>query len=281
MRLGHRNCIAFFYFFYMIRANFTTELDMQAFTEQDLERYNELLEGHSIYNRIQTLSHLKVFMKHHVYCVWDFMSLLKFLQSEIAPVTVPWMPSDQSDIQRLINEIVVEEETDVMPGGGYTSHFEIYLEAMKEIAADITPVNFFLASLGRDSLEESLKCLPEPSRVFTEKTFSFIQPGKAHLAAVAFCIGRENIIPVMFSSLLEKCGVSESEAPMFHYYLKRHIEIDGDKHGPMALNLLNDLCGQDTDKILEARQAADEAIQARLSFMDLVELEMDASLQFA
>ena len=251
---------------------------MQAFTEEDLEKYQKLLDSHSIYSRIQNLEHLKVFMTHHVYCVWDFMSLLKTLQSELTPVSMPWMPSDDSEIQRLINEIVLEEETDELPDGTFTSHFKMYLNAMEEVGADTGEVKSFLDSVRKNGLDESLKMLPEASQAFTTKTFSFIQPGKAHIAAVAFCIGRESIIPAMFTSLLEKCGISKDDAPMFHYYLERHIEIDGEKHGPMALNLLNKLCGSDADKILEARSVADKAVQARVEFMDSLEQCLEHSL---
>jgi hypothetical protein len=251
---------------------------MQAFSEEDLSRFQNLLDGHSIYKKIESLDNLRTFMKYHVFCVWDFMSLLKSLQNELAPATTPWMPSKISNTQRLINEIVVEEETDTLPSGGYSSHFEIYLKAMEEVGADISQVNFFLSQLSKGDLEQSFKLIPGPSRAFTEKTFSFIQAGKPHLAAVAFCIGRESIIPVMFTNLLEKCGVSEQEAPMFHYYLKRHIEIDGDKHGPMALSLLNELCGDDPDKIMEARTAAEHAVEARVVFMDAVENELSSPI---
>lgn len=247
---------------------------MQAFKEEDLEQFQDALDNHIIYSKIDSLENLKTFMKHHVYCVWDFMSLLKSLQNDLAPTTVPWMPSGNANTQRLINEIVVEEETDSLPEGGYTSHFEIYLKSMTEVGADIAPIRLFLASLKKMNLQEALLQLPTPSRIFTEKTFSFIQEGKPHMAAVAFCIGRESIIPVMFRRLLEQCQISEKDAPVFHYYLKRHIEIDGDKHGPMALTLLNELCGNDPDKISEARQAAKEAVQARVAFMDAVLKEL-------
>jgi hypothetical protein len=252
---------------------------VKAFAEIDLERYQIQLDNHTVYEKIETLADLRLFMEHHVYCVWDFMSLLKFLQSELTPVSIPWMPSEDSEVQRLINEIVVEEETDELPNGTFTSHFNMYLEAMKEVGADILKVKTFLNNIKTQGLAESLISLPGPSKEFTFKTFSFIKSGNPHIAAVAFCIGRESIIPVMFSRLIEKCGIAPAEAPMFHYYLQRHIEIDGEKHGPMALNLLNKLCGDDPDKIVEARQTAEEAVAARVKFMDDLQKELEAQPQ--
>lgn len=46
----------------------------------------------------------------------------------------------------------------------------------------------------------------------------------------------------MFSSLLSKLGISAETAPTFYYYLERHIHLDGDEHGPMALHLVDTLC---------------------------------------
>ena len=42
------------------------------------------LESHPIYAAVQTLDDLRVFMQHHVYSVWDFMSFIKYPQNEVA-----------------------------------------------------------------------------------------------------------------------------------------------------------------------------------------------------
>ena len=67
------------------------------------------LEEHPVYAKVQDLSGLRVFMQHHVFSVWDFMSLLKALQRELAPAETPWLPGRFSSAQRFINEIVLEE----------------------------------------------------------------------------------------------------------------------------------------------------------------------------
>ena len=76
-----------------------------------------------------------------MYAVWDFMSLLKYLQNALAPAKVPWVPPAFPEAARLINEIVLDEETDTMTTcqsklGEPMSHFELYLTAMEEIRAD-------------------------------------------------------------------------------------------------------------------------------------------------
>ncbi len=72
----------------------------------------------------------------------------------------------------------------------------------------------------------------------------------------------------MFRSLLQKTGVSESQAPIFHFYLNRHIHLDEDFHAPLSLRLLNGLCGDDEAKVEEAIEAANVAVNARLAFWD-------------
>jgi hypothetical protein len=47
------------------------------------------LEAHPIYAALETVQDLAAFMQHHVYSVWDFMSLIKYLQSAVAPARWP------------------------------------------------------------------------------------------------------------------------------------------------------------------------------------------------
>ena len=84
-----------------------------------------------------------------MYSVWDFMSLLKALQQHAAPAAVPWLPGGNGPVQRFINEIVWQEESDEVPADGgvqYLSHFEMYLAAMREVGADVSAVESFLDS---------------------------------------------------------------------------------------------------------------------------------------
>jgi Txe/YoeB family toxin of Txe-Axe toxin-antitoxin module len=54
-----------------------------------INEYRSLLENHSLLvtNTIQSISDLRIFMKHHVFAVWDFMSLLKNIQRNIWQIT--------------------------------------------------------------------------------------------------------------------------------------------------------------------------------------------------
>ena len=104
------------------------------------------LEKHPVFESLRNLQDLRVFMEHHVFAVWDFMSLLKALQEKIAPHGSPWLPSPNPHVVRLVNEIVLEEESDVASPKNpqdFASHFEIYLKSMKEVAASSRQIDAF------------------------------------------------------------------------------------------------------------------------------------------
>jgi hypothetical protein len=230
------------------------------------------LEAHPIYAAVNTLDDLRVFMQHHVYSVWDFMSLIKYLQNEIAPARWPWTPRGDASVQRFINELVLEEETDIaLPGQeGYTSHFMLYLEAMREIGADAAIPERFVQKVAEQGVDTALCAglAPAPSAAFTRTTFDFLVSGKPHTVAAALALGREHVIPSMFRAFLSRMAVTEAQAPSFHYYLNRHVHLDEDFHAPLSLRLLAALCDNDPGKWREAEAAAETAVNARMLFWD-------------
>lgn len=244
---------------------------MKEISSDILLSFKTRLEDHPVYDAVQSLEDLRIFMQHHLYSVWDYMSLIKYLQSVIAPTQYPWVPLGDASVRRFVNELVMEEESDESnKHGEFSSHFELYLEAMNEIGADTSRGRSFVNEVISSGIDAALTGphIPEPSRAFTSQTFTSIKRNKAHEVAAALALGREHIIPCMFSSLLRKMNVSAKEAPIFHYYLKRHVELDGDSHGPLSLRLLNGLCKGDENKIEEAVIAANTAVKTRLQFWD-------------
>jgi hypothetical protein len=237
-----------------------------------IESLRVKLEAHPIYASVRTLDDLRVFMQHHVYSVWDFMSLIKYLQNEVAPARWPWTPRGDASVQRFINELVLEEETDLaLPGQeGHTSHFLLYLAAMREIGADADIPDRFVQKVAEQGIDAALGSglAPAPSAAFTRSTFDFLASGKPHTVAAALALGREHVIPSMFRAFLTRMGVSEAEAPSFHYYLNRHVHLDEDFHAPLSLRLLAALCGDDAGKWREAEVAAEDAVNARILFWD-------------
>jgi hypothetical protein len=226
-----------------------------------IQEHRSLLENHSLLvtNTIQTIEDLRVFMKYHVFAVWDFMSLLKTMQHSVVPSTYLWLPTagTRSDAARLINEIVLCEESDRTPdGNGTISHFDLYLQAMLEVGADIQPITEYLKRVEQTGVHWSA---PKEVQFFVDSTFDSIHKG-AHCAAASFCFGRESVIPDMFKLILRQLNISNTEAPKFHYYLERHIEVDGDDHGPAAEVLVNYFCKDDPVLVHEAEQAAVKAL---------------------
>ncbi len=241
---------------------------------QDLAREcRARLEQHPIYGALRTLSDLRAFMAHHVYSVWDFMSLIKYLQQAVAPARWPWVPGRDPEVQRFINELVLEEESDqALPAQGvtHTSHFSLYLAAMREVDADAGPAERFVSRVEKEGLPAVLRGegVPPPARRHLGVTFGFIAEDKPHCVAAALALGREHVIPGMFRAFLKGLGVAEASAPAFYYYLNRHVHLDEDFHAPLSLRLLSALCGGDAGKWREAEEAARRAVAARLEFWD-------------
>ena len=246
-----------------------------------LSALSEELEQHPLFSRIESLEDLRFFMQYHVYAVWDFMSLLKKLQQAYAPHGAPWLPSPENGrLIRFINEIVMEEESDLSFGSeseNYSSHFEIYLESMKEVQCPVDEVLSFMGRIRDRGLEDGLNYdkVPSPSRKFMRHTFEVINAGRPHEVAASFALARESVIPLMFKRILKLTKVSKQDAPVFHYYLERHAELDGDHHGPMAKRILEELCAGDPTKEEEVLAQAKLSIQARVSFWDEVLHELD------
>ena len=240
-------------------------------TSSIVREAQQRLAAHPIYAAVATIDDLRCFMQHHVYSVWDFMSLIKHLQGMVAPASCPWNAAGDASVRRFVNELVLEEESDEHPvNGGYTSHFDLYLSAMEEVGADTVPVRAFVDRVRRDGIDAALQqsAIPEPSRRFTRTTFDLISAQRPHLAAAALAIGREHIVPCMFRAILQRIGVNDERAPMFHAYLNRHVHLDEDFHAPLSLRLLNSLCAGDPVKIGQAVDASQRAIAARMTLWD-------------
>ena len=237
-------------------------MDIQSLLEPARARLNE----HPVYAAIETVDDLRCFMEHHVYSVWDFMSLVKTLQAATAPTTTPWRPQGDSAVRRFINELVLEEESDrAWPGdesSGFCSHFELYQQAMREVGADPGACVKFVDQASREGVGQALAQadIPLPSRRFTRATFDFIASGRSHEVAAALAVGREHIIPAMFRGILKRFGIATDEAPVFHYYLNRHVHLDEDFHAPMSIRLMEALCANDPIKEAQAAEAGRRAV---------------------
>lgn len=226
---------------------------------------------HPIYNICNTIEDLHIFMEAHVFAVWDFMSLLKAMQNKLTCTHVPWIPNQYKRSARFINEIVLGEESDKY-GNAVLSHFEIYLRAMRESGASVSAIETLLKLCNEDVLWNKALLLcnaPKSAQNFVEKTFSIIDGDQLHCIAAAFTFGREDIIPEMFREFINKQDEHlKQKLKTLHWYFERHISIDADEHGPMALEMIKEICGSDLTKWSEAQDAAETAIRARITLWD-------------
>ena len=242
-------------------------------TSAEMQCMRAQLADHPLYGAVQQLSDLRCFMEHHVYSVWDFMSLLKHLQGLLAPTGHPWLPSPDPRLRRFINELVLEEESDCVADEGgerYLSHFELYLEAMAEVGADCARPRRFIEEVSCAGVDVALRGphIPEPSRLFCTHTFAALASGRGYVVAAALAFGREQVIPAMFRGLLARLAVRRRRAPRFYDYLERHIALDEGFHGPLALQLVERLCAGDPQRLQQAADAARAAVRARLALWD-------------
>ncbi len=242
---------------------------------------NQLL-NHSLYQKINTPEQLQIFMEHHVFAVWDFMSLLTSLQEILTKTTNPWLPVGDPETRYLINEIVLAEETDINKQGKRQSHFEMYLDAMDAAGASRAKVEELLMQVthGTDIfLVIATSKLPVSIKQFLKHTFEVVYSREPHKIASAFTFGREGLIPEMFSSIIGKVqnNFPEDDLSQFKYYFDRHIELDGDEHGPMAFKMVEDLCGNDARKWEEVKETAKTSLQSRLELWNGIEAEIEAT----
>ncbi|MGV9269766.1 DUF3050 domain-containing protein [Kitasatospora sp. NPDC003701] len=228
--------------------------------------------GHTVYGGLTSIGHVRTFLDRHVFAVWDFMSLLKSLQRELTCVDVPWVPNGPTASRRLINDIVLVEESDEL-GEGFTSHFELYVEGMRQAGADPAPVEAFLELLRAGTpVPEALKTagVPQAAVDFTTTTWEIIENAPVHCRAAAFAFGREDLIPDMFAQVI-KIDDPDGALTVFKDYLARHIEVDGEQHTPMAMQMLIDLCGEDDAKWTACADTVRLALQARVQLWTAIE----------
>ncbi|MDR2259463.1 MAG: DUF3050 domain-containing protein [Azoarcus sp.] len=229
------------------------------------------MRHHRVFSLLHGIEDLRIFMSWHVFAVWDFMSLVKRLQAEFTSLSLPWTPPRSAETARLINEIILGEETDIAPQNRHLSHYELYITAMEEIGADTRQIKTFMDLMATTTpVGEALKIVNAPSAVtdFVTATISLATQGSVEQVLGSFVFGREDAIPEMFQSLLHTWHIDEKIAPIFVFYLQRHIELDTNEHGPAALRMLADQANGNVDSINMALESAIAAIEQRIKLWD-------------
>ena len=240
----------------------------------DLGDARDRLVGHRLYGLVNSPDRMRQFMEQHVFAVWDFQCLLKALQRRFTCTTTPWLPTPDREARRLVNEIVLDEESDELPEGGHASHFELYVESMEAAGADTRPVERMLAALGDGAtVSEALAAAGVAPAVanFVRTTFAIIDSDSTPAIAAAFTYGREDVIPDMFRHLVTALAEQDPAAwGRFRFYLERHIAHDDAKHAPICRRIVASLCGDDEAKWAAASRTARQCLEARIALWDAI-----------
>jgi hypothetical protein len=241
-----------------------------------IQSQKQQLLDHPLYEKVNTVEDLHFFLENHVFAVWDFMSLLKALQNKLTCTTTPWFATPYPETRYLINEIVLAEESDLSIDGRRLSHFEMYIEAMQDCGAKTTGINQFLVEV--NSLQNIFVAIKKSDlhpniKAFLDFTFRVIEEGKPHEIAAAFTFGREDLIPSMFTEILKnfQTNFPSNDWNKLIYYFERHIELDADEHGPMAMTMISELCGEDQKKWSEVEAVSILALEKRIGLWDAIE----------
>lgn len=249
-----------------------------------IQPQKQQLLQHSLYEKIKTIENLNCFLENHVFAVWDFMSLLKALQAKLTCTTTPWFATKNPETRYLINEIVLAEETDLTIDGRRQSHYEMYMEAMEACGANTSGIEAFLSEL--NSLHNIYVAIKKSNlhpniKAFLDFTFRVIDEGKTHQIAAAFTFGREDLIPSMFTVILKnfQANFPETDLSKLIYYFERHIELDADEHGPMAMKMITELCGTDAQKWADVEAVSILALEKRIGLWDAIEEQIISKME--
>ncbi len=246
--------------------------------ENELAPLRQKLNEHKLYKSLKTVEDIKIFMEQHVFAVWDFMSLLKALQNHLTTTSLPWTPAPNPATARFINEIVLGEESDVNELGEPKSHYEMYLDAMEQIHAKTDTIKLFITCIENNlSINEAAKKagINEEALKFMQFTFDVIDTHEPHKIASAFTFGREDVIPDMFFQIINQSEMGSDSFSKLTYYLNRHIELDGDEHGPLSLKMIQELCGTDSQKWGDVLEVAKQSLEQRLALWDSITMKIE------
>ena len=251
--------------------------------ESNKKKLNDLkrrITAHPLFANKLKPKHICKFMESHIFAVWGFMSILKSLQKMITPNNLPWMPNKntKNGLVNFVNEIILCEESDYIEGIGFVSHFEIYLLAMKNMGAKTDQLDKFTTRISDKGYNEKYLDdidVTDEVKSFLKHDLEVSMNGTLPEIVGAFTLGREKVIPNMFRYILPAIKESSSSKYLVTY-LERHIDIDGDRHGPLSMKLLDASCKR--EQLTLAYAAAIKSLELRLSVWDKVYVEISVDI---
>jgi hypothetical protein len=143
---------------------------------------------------------------------------------------------------------------------------------MKELSIEPSPIlsDFLQATSIEQILQKvAVSSLDSSIKQFLTFTFESINNRPIEEIAAIFTFGREDLIPGMFQLIVDQLKQdAPKQVETLVYYLERHIEVDGDHHSQLAYRMMEELCGNDSDKWQGATNAAIESLQVRKALWD-------------
>lgn len=231
------------------------------------ERYFQILENHRLYKTIQDQKALKIFVEHHVLCAFGYNYLMRNIYKDLVARVEPLSTHAQKEAQRLIAEMMIDEEFAENEDGSSASHLEHYIEAMQMIGADIAPIiQLFDMHEGGQDWTVGLQQLDFPSLAarYARCIISFAERPLHERAALLFYEG-EPFIPDNFLSGLS--GISQG-ADLLVEYFERHIEGLKKPGFSAAGRLVELFCGDDEVLNDEAEKAAELIMNLRIELFN-------------
>lgn len=228
---------------------------------------------HPLFSKLNSLGALRTYMEYHVWCVWDFMVLARSLRDGLENDAAEWLPSAYPGALSEILEILRSEETDKGPDGRLTSHFEVFVAAMRAAGADCGPIDGFMRRVAQGATaNEAMRAsgAQPASLAFVNSTLADSK-APVHCRASVFHYARESLVPRMLDNILSGQSSHPENLSKFIWYLKRHVELDFSEHSDATGRILNEVLGLDPGKAHEALTAAEGAIRARLNYLDAIE----------
>ena len=247
-------------------------MDSLVNNKNKLKELRDKITTHPLFESKLEPKQICKFMESHIFAVWGFMSILKSLQKKITSNNLPWVPNEntKNGLTNFVNEIILCEESDYIDGIGFISHFEIYLLAMKSMGARSDQLDMLVSKITDNGYDEKFIDDINVSievKNFLKNDLQVSMRGTLPEIVGAFTLGREKVIPNMFRYILPAI----KESPTSKYlitYLERHIEIDGDRHGPLSMKLLDVSCSKEQLNI--AYTTAMKSLELRLLVWDRV-----------
>jgi hypothetical protein len=245
--------------------------------QSNIADHKKNLFNHDIYKQVNEIRKAKFFMESHIFGLWDYLTMLKSLQRELASRSI--LLSEIPNLPFLINQIVLNEEVDEEGSREYLTAlglYQLYIKAMEEISADSRPITYFVdlikaGTYWKQALyetKENFRNIPDTTYSFLEHNLNVIEFSKIHVIAGVFFFGREDI-HYSFGNFLKISQEKDINISHLRSYLQRHIDDDGETKNPkLGEYILNLLCKNDNSKWKEVEVEVISSIQKRNEFWD-------------